>query len=97
MKIFAKLFTKSGTRLFLLLSLFSIVHASAQVLEKLPKKVPVPADNPITAAKVQLGRQLYHDARLSLDNTISCNSCHNVLGQAGGVDNKPTSPGVNGK
>ena len=39
----------------------------------LPK---VPVDNPITAAKVELGKQLYFDARLSKDDTISCASCH---------------------
>ncbi|PNY36505.1 cytochrome-c peroxidase [Rhodopirellula baltica] len=37
----------------------------------------VPGDNPITRAKIELGRQLYFDPRLSSDNTISCASCHN--------------------
>jgi cytochrome c peroxidase len=32
--------------------------------------------NPLTRAKIELGRQLYFDARLSADNTISCASCH---------------------
>jgi cytochrome c peroxidase len=32
--------------------------------------------NPITRAKIELGRQLYFDTRLSSDNTISCASCH---------------------
>lgn len=36
----------------------------------------VPADNPITRAKVELGRQLYFDRRLSSDGTVSCASCH---------------------
>lgn len=35
-----------------------------------------PADNPPTRAKIELGRQLYFDKRLSRDNTISCASCH---------------------
>lgn len=35
-----------------------------------------PEDNPPTAAKIQLGKQLYFDKRLSRDNTISCASCH---------------------
>ena len=38
--------------------------------------VPVPEDNPMTAAKVALGKQLFFDPRLSLDRTISCASCH---------------------
>lgn len=32
--------------------------------------------NPITRAKVELGRQLYFDTRLSIDNTVSCGTCH---------------------
>lgn len=32
--------------------------------------------NPPTKAKIELGRQLYFDKRLSIDNTISCASCH---------------------
>ena len=38
--------------------------------------VPVPDDNPITAEKVELGRFLFFDKRLSLDGTYSCASCH---------------------
>lgn len=38
--------------------------------------VPVPANNPQTAEKIELGRQLYFDTRLSSDNTVSCASCH---------------------
>jgi cytochrome c peroxidase len=34
--------------------------------------------NPMTRAKIELGRQLYFDTRLSSDNTISCSSCHSV-------------------
>jgi cytochrome c peroxidase len=33
-------------------------------------------NNPLTRAKIELGRQLYFDTRLSVDNTISCASCH---------------------
>lgn len=36
----------------------------------------IPEDNPMTKAKIELGRQLYFDTRLSSDNTISCASCH---------------------
>jgi cytochrome c peroxidase len=34
------------------------------------------AENPLTRAKIELGRQLYFDKRLSVDSTISCASCH---------------------
>jgi cytochrome c peroxidase len=33
--------------------------------------------NPLTRAKIELGRQLYFDPRLSADSTVSCASCHN--------------------
>lgn len=45
----------------------------------LPAWVPppvVPADNPMTVAKVELGRHLFYDARLSADGSQSCASCH---------------------
>ncbi len=38
--------------------------------------VPIPADNPPTAETVALGRKLYYDTGLSIDNTVSCASCH---------------------
>ena len=34
--------------------------------------------NPITPAKVALGRMLFYDGRLSNDGTVSCNSCHDL-------------------
>jgi cytochrome c peroxidase len=55
--------------------------------------VPVPADNPQTEAKVRLGRQLYFDPRLSIDNSVSCASCH--APELGWADNIPFSDGVN--
>lgn len=39
-------------------------------------EVPVPEDNPITQEKVKLGKKLFFDRRLSLNNTISCAICH---------------------
>ena len=40
------------------------------------KPPPIPADNPHTAEKVELGKQLYFDPRLSRDDTVSCATCH---------------------
>jgi cytochrome c peroxidase len=37
---------------------------------------PVPADNPMSTTKVELGRRLFHDRRLSVNATQSCASCH---------------------
>jgi cytochrome c peroxidase len=36
----------------------------------------VPGDNPMNASKVELGRRLFYDRRLSINGTISCASCH---------------------
>ena len=38
--------------------------------------IQIPKDNPLTRAKIELGRQLYFDTRLCSDNTVSCASCH---------------------
>ncbi|GHG67133.1 methanobactin export MATE transporter MbnM [Comamonas sp. JC664] len=46
---------------------------------RLPAGFPtprVPADNPMTEAKVALGRRLFYDVRLSQNGTQSCGSCH---------------------
>lgn len=61
----------------------------------LPAEAPVPADNPMTPAKVELGRKLFFDPRVSVDGTVSCNSCHNVM--EGGDDSRATSAGVRGQ
>lgn len=61
------------------------------------KPLPEAAENeanPITAAKVELGKTLYFDPQLSKDGNISCNSCHNLA--TFGVDRLPLSPGDTG-
>lgn len=55
----------------------------------------IPKDNPLTPAKVELGRQLYFDPRLSRDNTVSCATCHHPA--KGWTDNAPVSTGVDGQ
>jgi cytochrome c peroxidase len=69
------------------------LHSQAQ--EALPTKVPTPDNNPITEEKILLGKTLYFDPRLSIDGTVSCNSCHNVMGF--GDDGRPHSIGVKGQ
>ncbi len=51
--------------------------------------------NPLTRAKIELGRQLYFDTRLSSDNTVSCASCHHP--QEGFSRHTPTGVGVRGQ
>ncbi|HTA68320.1 MAG TPA: di-heme enzyme [Bryobacteraceae bacterium] len=46
---------------------------------RLPKGFPrpaVPADNPMSAAKVELGRRLFYDKRISVNGKASCGTCH---------------------
>ena len=58
-----------------LLLIFFCSPLSANELLGLPD-VPVPKDNPQTQAKIELGRLLFNDVRLSGNGTISCASCH---------------------
>jgi cytochrome c peroxidase len=57
-----------------------VAHAEEQAgLPAVPAglpPVPYPEDNPPTPEKTALGKQLYFDPRLSVDNTVSCASCH---------------------
>jgi len=55
---------------------FSASDATAEQLEPLPS-VPTPEHNSQTPEKIELGRKLFFDRRLSGDGTISCASCHN--------------------
>lgn len=72
-----------------------MASSSLSAFEALPATPYVPADNLMTAAKIELGKQLFFDPRLSIDGTISCNSCHNVM--AGGTDNRSFSVGIGGQ
>ncbi|MBI4001704.1 MAG: c-type cytochrome [Nitrospira defluvii] len=60
----------------------------------LPTAVPMPATNLNYAAKIELGKQLYFDGRLSKNNAISCAFCHNP--GTGFADARQTSIGVGG-
>lgn len=54
-------------------------------------------DQPKAMTEVELGKHLYFDTRLSADDTVSCNTCHDITGKKGGVDNLPTSVGIKGQ
>lgn len=77
------------------LSLALLNISNSFAFQALPGKAPVPADNPMSAEKVELGKQLFFDPRLSLNGTVSCNSCHNAM--AGGDDDRPVSVGIYGQ
>lgn len=54
-----------------------------------------PAENPYSAAKMELGRVLYYDKRLSADDTVACADCHNP--KFGFTDGKAVSTGIRGQ
>lgn len=64
-------------------------------LVALPRTVEAPRTNPTTTDKIELGRKLFFDPRLSGDNEMSCATCH-VPGKAYG-DGLALSPGAGGK
>lgn len=68
----------------------AVAQANLLVSEITPLQKPSGLD----AEKVKLGKKLFHEARLSKDNSISCAHCHGL--DTGGVDNLKHSFGVNG-
>ncbi len=72
--------------------------ASAQYRWDLPPGFPVPrvpADNPMSLVKVQLGRYLFYDKRISVNGTISCATCHRQ--ELAFTDGKLRPQGATGK
>jgi cytochrome c peroxidase len=57
--------------------------------------VPLPLNMGLNPEKVALGRQLFHDQQLSHDNSLSCNSCHDLA--LGGTDRRARSIGIRGQ
>ncbi|MDI6714350.1 MAG: cytochrome c peroxidase [Thermodesulfovibrio sp.] len=64
------------------LIIFALVNIEGFASDKKKKKLeplplpPIPKDNPMTQEKVELGKKLFFDRRLSGDGTTSCASCH---------------------
>ncbi len=77
----------------------SFANAEAELpdgpLYKWPGPPPIPSENPSTPEKIELGKKLFFDTRLSKANKVSCNSCHNAM--KAGDDGLPRSPGHEGK
>jgi cytochrome c peroxidase len=88
---------------FLLIPLFFCACTTKQAINdesKLKMFAPLPASVPAKAAgpqeeRVALGRMLFYDARLSRNQAIACNSCHDLSNY--GVDGRPTSDGFKGQ
>jgi cytochrome c peroxidase len=82
------------------LGLALVAAAAGELVLPIPGGVlppEIPADNPPTEAKLELGKKLYFDARLSSDGSIACASCH--APQSAFVDPRgtKTSGGVGGQ
>lgn len=71
----------------------ALQKTASSMFGKLPEIVDNP-NNKVTEEKVELGKKLFFDNRLSKDNKQSCNTCHNL--ETYGVDNLSTSPGNDG-
>jgi cytochrome c peroxidase len=68
-----------------------LMKAAQAQFSPIPATPPALPGNPATPAKVELGKMLYFDPRISASHAISCNSCHSV--GLGGVDAQETSIG----
>jgi cytochrome c peroxidase len=68
-----------------------LMKKAQENLKPIPSTVPTLKDNAVTHEKVELGKLLFFDPRLSASEIISCNTCHNL--GTGGVDAGPTSVG----
>lgn len=71
-----------------------IPEGRLRMFKPLPPAAETPK-NPITPEKIELGRMLYYENRLSKSHKFSCNSCHRL--DRYGVDNEPTSEGHKGQ
>jgi cytochrome c peroxidase len=69
----------------------ALMTAAQSQFKPIPLRAPELPNNGATPAKVELGKMLFFDPRLSASHSISCNSCHNV--GMGGVDSQETSIG----
>jgi cytochrome c peroxidase len=68
-----------------------LLARAQQLFRPIPTVPPALPGNPATPAKIELGKMLYFDPRLSASHVISCNSCHNL--GLGGADAEATSIG----
>ncbi|MBV2139252.1 MAG: cytochrome-c peroxidase [gamma proteobacterium symbiont of Ctena orbiculata] len=72
-----------------------LIRKANRYFEALPQTMPGSEND--TPARIELGKQLYFDTRLSINDTQSCASCHPLGDGRGGMDNLPTSPGARGE
>lgn len=98
----ARLVTLAAIGSLLLYGYLSREETSAQTAStfQLPRGLSrsglvIPPDNPMTAEKIELGQLLFFDQRLSVDDTVSCATCH--APELGFTDGRKASIGVRGQ
>lgn len=87
-------------RSFIFLAFFAcgIAAGADGYVWNLPKGFPkprVPADNPMSDAKVELGRHLFYDPRMSVNGQQSCAGCHKQ--ELAFTDGRPVAIGATGE
>ena len=91
--------------ILLVLITWSFISCERSSLNELQGKakriIGATPETPIDVAKnrelISLGRKLFLDPALSADDTVSCNSCHNIENNGSGTDNKQFSNGIGGQ
>lgn len=68
-----------------------LLEQAQSLFKPIPSMVPAVKNNAVTREKVELGKSLFFDPRLSASGLLSCNTCHNL--SMGGDDNMETSVG----
>jgi cytochrome c peroxidase len=68
-----------------------LMERANQMFDPIPSRVPEVEGNAVTHTRIELGRMLFFDPRLSASQALSCNSCHQI--GLGGDDNQTTSIG----
>jgi len=68
-----------------------LLAKASSIFGALPNKMPGSEND--TPELIDLGKKLYFETKLSVNNTMSCNTCHDINNRAGD-DGKPTSPGA---
>jgi len=88
---------------FLLLATTEVIAANTDRLMRLanryfsPLPDAMPGSENDTPERIALGKKLYFEKRLSINDTQSCATCHRLENGFAGVDNLPTSPGAKGE
>lgn len=80
---------------FLVFIVTSTLSASQMGSQWMKQEVPVPTNNPMTKEKIELGKIIYFDTRLSSTNKVSCASCHHP--DMGWASLDPFAVGIEGR